>query len=175
LLLDEAANIAPIRELGAWLSQCGDHGVVVATIWQSIAQIDHRYGRPSRDAILAAATAQLFLPPLADPTTTGYLNGLLGEEPVAQQSRQRGGPGTLSVTQRPVASAPWLRQIERGGALLVYRDLPPAAVRAPGWFEDPRFSHHAATRQGLNGAGSGLPAGADEIRWPRRPGWGHRQ
>ena len=143
LLLDEAANIAPLRDLAAWLSQCGDHGIVVATIWQSIAQIDHRYGRATRDSILAAATAQLFLPPLADPTTTGYLNTLLGEEPVAQQSRQRGGGGgTLSVTQRPVASMPWLRQIQRGRALLIYRDLPPATVRAPGWFEDPRFTHH---------------------------------
>jgi len=175
MLLDEAANIAPIRELAVWLSQCGDHGVVVATIWQSIAQIDHRYGRPTRDAILAAATAQLFLPPLADPTTTGYLNGLLGEEPVAQQSRQRGGgPGTLSVTQRPVASTPWLRQIERGRALLIYRDLPPAAVRAPGWFEDPRHAHHTS-RWSANGTVSAPVVGSEEIRWPRAAGWGHRQ
>jgi hypothetical protein len=26
LLLDEAANIAPVRNLAGWLSQCGDHG-----------------------------------------------------------------------------------------------------------------------------------------------------
>jgi type IV secretory pathway TraG/TraD family ATPase VirD4 len=171
LLLDEAANIAPIRDLAAWLSQCGDHGVLVATIWQSIAQIDHRYGRPARDAILAATTAQLFLPPLADPTTTGYLNGLLGEEPVAQQSRQRGGgPGTLSVAHRPVASAPWLREIERGRALLIYRDLPPAAVRTPGWFEDPRFTSHTAT-----GASPDRHGAAREILWPHATSWGHKQ
>ena len=96
LLLDEAANIAPLRELASWLSQCGDHGIVVATIWQSVAQIDQRYGRAGRDAILAAATAQVFLPPLADPTTTGYVHALLGEEPVAQQSRQRGGTARLT-------------------------------------------------------------------------------
>ena len=176
LLLDEAANIAPLRDLAVWLSQCGDYGVVVATIWQSIAQIDQRYGRASRDSILAAATAQLFLPPLADPTTTSYLNGLLGEEAVAQQSRQRGGgPGTLSVSQRPVASTPWLRQIERGRALLVYRDLPPAAVRAPGWFEDSRHAHHTARQEPASGPDPGSPVGLREIRWPRAAGWGHRR
>ena len=31
----------------------------------------------------------------------------------------------------------------RGRAILVYRDLPPAIVRAPGWFEDSRFAFYA--------------------------------
>jgi type IV secretion system protein VirD4 len=56
ILMDEAANIAPVRNLASWLSQCGDHGIVIATIWQSIAQIDQRYGR-------AAATRSAQHPP----------------------------------------------------------------------------------------------------------------
>ncbi len=136
ILMDEAANIAPVRNLSSWLSQCADYGIVMATIWQSIAQIDQRYGRPARDAICAASTAQLFIPPLADPTTTGYLTNLLGEEAVTNSS----GDGQLTVGHRDAGPAPWLRQIPRGRALLIYRDLPPAIVRAPGWFEDPRFA-----------------------------------
>jgi hypothetical protein len=31
ILMDEAANIAPVRNLAPWLSQCGDHGIVIAT------------------------------------------------------------------------------------------------------------------------------------------------
>jgi type IV secretory pathway TraG/TraD family ATPase VirD4 len=145
LLLDETANIAPIRDLAPWLSQCGDHGITIATSWQSIAQIDHRYGKDERDAILAASTAQLFLPPLADPTTTGYITSLLGEEPVTHASHNRGSPthDTLTVSEHNVAAAPWLRQIQRGHGLLIYRDLPPAVARAPGWYEDPRFSEYA--------------------------------
>ena len=138
ILMDEAANIAPVRNLASWLSQCADHGIVIATIWQSIAQIDQRYGRPARDAICAASTAQLFIPPLADPTTVGYLSELLGEETVANAS-SAAGRQTLAAGQRKVGPAPWLRQIPRGRAILVYRDLPPAVVDAPGWFEDPRF------------------------------------
>ncbi len=143
ILMDEAANIAPVRNLAPWLSQCGDHGIVIATIWQSIAQIDQRYGRAARDAICAASTAQVFLPPLVEPTSTGYLTELLGEEPVANASTSTGYSGqTLSSAHRKTGPAPWLRQIGRGRAILVYRDLPPAIVRAPGWFEDPRFARY---------------------------------
>jgi type IV secretion system protein VirD4 len=128
VLMDEAANIAPVRNLATWLSQCGDHGIVIATIWQSIAQIDQRYGRPARDAICAASTAQLFIPPLADPTTTGYLTGMLGEEPVAN-AQHGAGRRSLTAARELAAPAPWQRQVPRGHAVLVYRDLPPAMVR----------------------------------------------
>jgi type IV secretion system protein VirD4 len=144
LLLDEAANIAPVRDVAPWLSQCGDHGITIATSWQSIAQIDERYGKTDGDAILAASTAQLFLPPLADPTTIEYITNLLGEEPVSQasHSRRAGTPDTISLSQQSVANAPWLRQVEQGHALLVYRNLPPAIVRTPGWYNDPRFAEY---------------------------------
>jgi type IV secretion system protein VirD4 len=147
ILMDEAANIAPVRNLAPWLSQCGDHGIVIATIWQSIAQIDQRYGRAARDAICAASTAQVFIPPLAEPTSTRYLSELLGEEPVANASSST-GRHTLTAGRQKTAPAPWLRQIGRGRAILIYRDLAPAVVRASGWFEDARFddsvalSHH---------------------------------
>ncbi len=157
ILMDEAANIAPLRNLAAWLSQCGDHGIVIATIWQSIAQIDQRYGRAARDAICAASTAQVFLPPLVEPTSTGYLSELLGEEPVANASTSTGlSRHTLSIGHQKAGPSPWLRQIGRGRAILVYRDLPPAIVRAPGWFEDPRFAHYArllASRYGARSLG----------------------
>jgi type IV secretory pathway TraG/TraD family ATPase VirD4 len=38
---------------------------VIATIWQSIAQIDQRYDRAARDAICAAPTAQVFISTIA--------------------------------------------------------------------------------------------------------------
>lgn len=137
LLLDEAANIAPIRDLAPWLSQCGDHGITIATIWQSIAQIDHRYGKAERDAILAASTAQILIPPIADPTTTSYINDLLGQEPVAHASQRHGlrADETIGVNQQRVAETQWPRQVTRPNALLVYRNLPPTIVSAPGWYE----------------------------------------
>jgi type IV secretory pathway TraG/TraD family ATPase VirD4 len=120
-------------------------GWAVAEWWQSIAQIDQRYGRAARDAICAASTAQVFIPPLAEPTSAGYLTELLGEEPVTNVSTSTGRQ-TLNAGHQKAGPAPWLRQIGRGRAILVYRDLPPAVVRAPGWFEDHRFAHHVRLR-----------------------------
>lgn len=151
VLMDEAANIAPVRNLAPWLSQCGDHGIVIATIWQSIAQIDQRYGRAARDAICAASTAQIFIPPLAEPTSAGYLTEVLGDEPVASASHSAGRQ-TLNASHQKAGPAPWLRQIGRGRAVLIYRDLPPAVVRAPGWFEDRRFTRHARAYIEAHGA-----------------------
>ncbi|HME04943.1 MAG TPA: hypothetical protein VKG38_18115, partial [Solirubrobacteraceae bacterium] len=89
-------------------------------------------------------TAQVFLPPLVEPTSAGYLSELLGEEAVANASSSTGlSRHTLSAGHRKAGPTPWLRQIGRGRAILIYRDLPPAIVRAPGWFEDPRFGAYA--------------------------------
>jgi type IV secretory pathway TraG/TraD family ATPase VirD4 len=176
IILDEAANIAPVRNLASWLSQCGDHGIVIATLWQSIAQIDHRYGRAARDAICAASTAQVFLPPLADPTSAGYLTELLGEEPVANASTSTGlSKHTLSVAREKAGPSPWLRQVGRGQGFLLYRDLPPAIVRAPRWFEDPRFARYVQLLQAKRQSQiSGRPAcerdarGRSRVRRARR-------
>jgi type IV secretion system protein VirD4 len=143
IVMDEAANIAPVRNLGSWLSQCGDHGIVIPTLWQSIAQIDNRYGRAARDSIGAASTAHIFLPPLADPTTTEYLSSQLGEELVANASSSPGLQRySLTAAREKTGPTPWLRQIPRGQAFLIYRDLSPAVITAPRWFEDPRFARY---------------------------------
>ncbi len=53
ILVDEAAKIAPVRNLAPWLSRCGDHGIAIATIWRLIAQtrqslsIGHQKAGPS--------------------------------------------------------------------------------------------------------------------------------
>ena len=52
LLLDEAANVAPLSELPRTMSQVAGHGIRVATVWQSLAQMRERYGRGS-DTIIA--------------------------------------------------------------------------------------------------------------------------
>ena len=127
ILLDETANIAPVRNLATWLSQCADHGITIATAWQSIAQIDQRYGRAARDSICAASTAQVFIPPLAEPTSAGYLTELLGEEPVANASTSNGlSRHTLSVGHQKAGPVP-VAATDRAGARHV--GLPRPAAR----------------------------------------------
>jgi type IV secretion system protein VirD4 len=65
VLLDEAANVAPLGDLGRMLSQAAGHGIRIATVWQSLAQIRERYGEGA-DTIIANSTAKLFLGPITD-------------------------------------------------------------------------------------------------------------
>lgn len=76
LLLDEAANIAPLPQLPRLLSQGAGHGIRIATVWQSIAQMRERYG-VSADTLLANSTSKLFLGPVADEATLRYIQGLV--------------------------------------------------------------------------------------------------
>lgn len=139
VLLDETANIAPLRDLPGHLSQAAGHGVRIATIWQSLAQAQHRYGR-AVDEILANSTAKLYLGPVTDETTRRHITSLLGDEPIttistnttAQQQRSK----TVARTWRPKASAASLQQLDADRALLVEGRHPPAVVRTRPWWED---------------------------------------
>lgn len=81
-------------------------------------------------------------------------------------SRSTGSGGYwLSVHHEKTASSTRVLQIKRGQAFLLYRDLSPAVVRTPRWFEDPRRRRYATllalrrARSPLAGAlGNKLPA-----------------
>lgn len=124
VLLDEAANIAPLEALPGHLSQAAAHGVRIATVWQSLAQARERY-RDGADSILANSTAKLFMGPITDHTTRSYLDQLLGQE--LQEHDDHG-------TWRPKASAQALQQLGGDRALFVSGSLPPAVVKLePYW------------------------------------------
>jgi len=124
VLLDEAANIAPLRDLPQHLSQAAGHGVRIATVWQSLAQARERY-HEAADAILANSAAKLFMGPVSDATTCSYLDQLLGQE--LQEHDDHG-------TWRPKASAQALQQLGGDRALLISGSLPPAVAKLePYW------------------------------------------
>jgi type IV secretion system protein VirD4 len=138
VLLDEAANIAPLRALPAYLSQAAGQGVRFATIWQSLAQIRARY-RDGADAILANGTTKLFMGPVGDEATLFYLTRLLGDERVPLHSKAvSDGRSRVTMTQsfRPKVTANGLQQLELDRALLIEGRLPPAVVRVTPWWED---------------------------------------
>lgn len=123
VLLDEAANIAPLRDLPALLSQAAAHGVRIATVWQTYAQLRHRYGEGA-DGIVANSPAHLFLGPIADRATIELVGASL-----AQLDHDRSH-------ERDVHQE--LRQLERGRALLLHGSYPPALIRTPR-MRAPRF------------------------------------
>ena len=138
VLLDEAANIAPVSELDVLASTAAGHGIQLVTIWQDLAQINARYG-PRAGTVVNNHRAKLFLSGIADPATLEHASTLIGEaeQPVASTTVDRGRPSastTVSHVYRRLAPADALRQIRPGTGVLVAGHLPPVRVRLRPWF-----------------------------------------
>jgi type IV secretion system protein VirD4 len=139
LVLDEAANTAPIRGLPQLAATAAGQGVQVVTVFQDLAQARSRYGEAA-DTILANHRAKLFLSGISDGRTLEYLGRALGDEEVAYESRTEGRYGTPSRTRgtrsRRLAPADLVRGIPPGRAVLVYGHLPPAWLSLRPWFSE---------------------------------------
>ena len=136
VLLDEVANIAPLRDLPSHLSQSAASGVRIATVWQSLGQMHHRY-RGAADSILANSTTKLLMGPVTDERTRRYVVGLLGRERARTRSRTRRGLGddssvTTADTTTDAAAPQMLQQLGRQRALLIDGARKPAIVRPTG-------------------------------------------
>lgn len=116
VLLDEAANVAPLPDMPRMLSQAAGHGIRIATVWQSLGQMRERYNRGA-DTILANSTTKLLLGPITDDATRDYALGLSGARRHAHDDHDHG-----------LGSARALQQLTGERALLVSGARPPAVV-----------------------------------------------
>jgi len=139
LLLDEAANIAPLADLDTIASTAAGTGIQLVTIWQDMAQIHARY-RERAATVVNNHRAKLALSGISDSRTLEYLSRLAGEAELIRHSTTRdpsaGRTTTTENTQmRRLAADDQLRRIRPGGGLLLYGHLPPARLTlgaAPG-------------------------------------------
>jgi type IV secretion system protein VirD4 len=140
VVLDEAANIAPLGDLDALAATAAGHGVQLVTIWHDLAQINARYG-PRATTVVNNHRAKLFLSGISDPATLDYASHLIGDEEVSLPATTRGGNGGPSTTRSPstrrLASPDALRRIAPGHGVLIYGDLPPTRLQLRDWFADP--------------------------------------
>ncbi len=128
VLLDEAANICPVRELPAWSSTCPSHGITLMTVWQDRSQHRLRYGREGVETIWNNSAAKVI--PSAWPTRPpAEVTSLLGEE----EHQRMGSSIDLAGARRSVSaqtgtrrlvSEDSLRRQRLGQGLLIYKDLP---------------------------------------------------
>ncbi len=160
VVLDEAANIAPVPDLDALAATAAGHGIQLVTVWHDLAQLTARFG-PRATTVVNNHRAKLFLSGISDPSTLDYASHLIGdEEPhlAATTAGGRAGPSTTrSPTVRRLAPPDALRRVPPGSGVLVYRDLPPARVTLRTWFDDP-WLRVRATRPG-GPAPTGDPGG----------------
>ncbi|HYZ97908.1 MAG TPA: type IV secretory system conjugative DNA transfer family protein, partial [Acidimicrobiales bacterium] len=139
VVIDEAGN-TPLRALPEYASTLAGIGVLLVTIWQSLAQIEASYGREA-DTILTNHLTKVFYAGLSDPASLRYVAQVLGDAEVETRSQSLpealGRASTqLSTTRTALAPAHALRQMQPGDGLLVHGTLPPAHVRAHPYYSD---------------------------------------
>lgn len=147
VVLDEAANVAPLSDLDVLAATAAGHGVQLVTVWQDLAQISARYGQRAA-TVVNNHRAKVVLSGISDPATLEHMSALIGEEEVAQSSTttdQEGRRSTTTATaSRRLAPADSLRRIRPGHGVLVYGYLPPAELRLRPWRDDRVLSRRGA-------------------------------
>src|SRR5205823_7337807 len=99
LVLDECANIAPLRDLATLASTGAGQGIQLVSVFQDMAQIYAVYGRDRAPTIVSNHRAKVILSGVADPQTLDYLSRLLGDEEVPVTSSTSGAQGNRSTTE----------------------------------------------------------------------------
>lgn len=139
LVIDEAANIAPLPDLAQIASTARGVGIQLVTIWQDFAQIQARYGTFA-PTVINNHRAKVVLAGISDTPTLDYISRLIGDEAAVEQSRSRNTDGRVSVTEstrhRPLAPTANLRRADTGTGVLVYGNFHPARLELRPWFRD---------------------------------------
>jgi type IV secretion system protein VirD4 len=142
VVLDEAANIAPLPDLDQIASTGAGQGLQLVTVFQDLAQVHQRWGAKA-DTIINNHRAKLFGPGLSCPRTLDYVRRILGETELDQRSETTAERGRRSTTRsstfRPIAPPNAVREGRGDSLLLLYGALPPTMVRTRPWFRDRRL------------------------------------
>jgi type IV secretion system protein VirD4 len=148
LVLDEAANIAPVSDLDSLASTAAGHGVQLVTVFQDLAQIQARYGERA-GTVLNNHRAKLVLSGVSDGPTLELASRLAGESDTRESSVTIDDRGRRSTTrasrERRLVTDAQVRLLRPQEAILIYSHLQPSRVRLRPWFRDPELRRRATT------------------------------
>lgn len=169
LLLEEAANVAPLPTLDKMAATYRGFGIVIMSIWQDEAQIANLYGTRAA-TVLGNHTTRVYLPGSSDDLTLDRLSRLIGDEPVADYASSASvstSHETRSLTEgtKDVRVAPieYLRTLPANVAVMLSGRLPPMRVTSLPWFQDPDMRRRigAKTCEKYDRAFAGAPSTVD--------------
>ena len=122
----------------------------LVTVVQDLEQMRARW--PQRaETILNNHRAKIIGAGISCPTTLHHVSRILGDEEIRQiststSSGERGRHATTeSSTWRALAPANVLREGRPGSAVLIYDNLPPAALQLRPWYADRNLKRLATT------------------------------
>lgn len=143
IVLDEAANIAPLDDLDTIASTCSGLGIQLVTVWQDLSQINARYGDRA-NTVINNHRAKIILSGISDPSTLDYVSRLVGSEEIRQTSETVDGQGqkskTTSNADKNLAPSDIVRRIKQNEGLLIYGALLPARLRLRPWYKSKRLT-----------------------------------
>jgi type IV secretion system protein VirD4 len=147
LVMDEAGN-TPAAWLPSVASTCASIGVLLVTVWQSIAQINAAYGRLA-DSVLTNHGTKVIFSGVSDVATLDYAARLIGHEEVLQHALSADDAAARrtvndSTVRRELVPADVLRMVAPFQALLFHGTLRPAHLHARPYYLDRRLRRLAA-------------------------------
>lgn len=139
VVLDEAASVAPIRDLPKLYSHYGSRGILACTILQSMAQGEAVWGRGGMEALWAAATIKLVGAGIDSEAVASQISKLIGDQDVATVAvtSGRGGSRSTSLSSRAILTPAQVRALPKGTALLMATGSKPVLLRLNPYFAGP--------------------------------------
>lgn len=142
LLLDEAANSAPLTKLPQYAATLRSRDVQLVTIFQDYGQVVRRWGKDNARSVLNNHVARVLLPGMADAELLEVFSNLVGERQAVSTTISEGthGPST-SETHKWERLAPVneLRTLPGGHAVLIHDNTPPARVRLRPYYREKKW------------------------------------
>jgi type IV secretory pathway TraG/TraD family ATPase VirD4 len=142
VMLDEAANIAPLRKLGTYASSLASQGVQLVAVFQNFGQVRDRYGTQA-STIVTNFLVKVLMGATTDRELLELLSVLVGKEEITQESLTYGVDGsrvaTASIRQRELAPIHSLVQQRPGQALALLSHRRPVRLRVHPYTELEEF------------------------------------
>jgi type IV secretion system protein VirD4 len=150
IVLDEAANICPIKDLPDLYSYFGSMSLQVITILQSYQQGVAVWSEAGMHKLWSAATVKLIGAGVHDPEFCEQVSRLIGEHDIAHDTTQSGrGGGSVSRSTRRerIMTAADVAALPKTQAVLIASGRRPALLELLPWYTEPdaaTLAGHAA-------------------------------
>lgn len=143
VIIDEAANSAPLPSLPTLLATARSADITVITFWQGIDQIHARYGSEAETVVNASLT-KIVLPGASDSKTLELVDRLSGqtiEESRSETIDDSGDTKSQSISMSRVSLLPVykVRQLRKGMGAVCHDNLPWVFIDTIPWYVDPEL------------------------------------